>query len=121
MNSRRQQKVNRLLLKEISDFFQRNAHFANGGLITVTDVSITSDLSVARVYLSIIGTKNPSEAIDKIIAHTSMIRGEIGTLLRNQLRKIPEFHFFHDESAEYAQNIGKIIDNLDIPPEESDE
>lgn len=121
MDSRRQQKVNRLLQKEISDFFQRNHHYANGGLITVTDVSITSDLSIARIYLSIIGTKNPSEVVEKVKENVGRIRGEIGNLLRNQLRKIPELHFYHDMSAEYAQNIGRIIDNLDIPPEEEEE
>lgn len=120
MDSRRQNKVNRLLLKEISAFFQKNSHYANGGLITVTEVKITSDLSIARVYLSLIGVKNPSELVDNIVDKTSVIRGEIGTLVRNQLRKIPEFHFYLDETAQYAQNIGKIIDNLDIPPEDNE-
>ncbi|QNL21892.1 30S ribosome-binding factor RbfA [Hyphobacterium sp. CCMP332] len=120
MDSRRQNKVNRLLQKEISEFFQRNAHYGNGALITVTEVKITSDLSIARVYLSLIGTKNPQQVIDKVVEKTSSIRGEIGTLIRNQLRKIPEFHFFLDETAQYAQNISKIIDNLDIPPEDNE-
>ncbi len=120
MDSRRQNKVNRLLLKEISAFFQRNAHFGNGGLITVTEVKITSDLSIARIYISLLGTKNSQEIINNIVDKTSAIRGEVGTLIRNQLRKIPEFHFFLDESAEYAQNISKIIDNLDIPKEDDE-
>lgn len=121
MDSRRQNKVNRLLLKEISSYFQRNPQHARGGLITVTDVKITSDLSIARVYLSFIGVKEAQTVLDQIIDHTSAIRGEVGTLIRNQLRKIPEFHFFHDDTADYAQKMDKIIDNLHIPPSPEDD
>ncbi len=112
--------MNRLLLKEVSAFFQKNSQFAKGGLITVTDVKISPDLGIARIYLSFIGIKDSQKALDQIVEQTSMIRGEIGNLIRNQLRKIPELYFYLDDSAEYAQNIGKIIDNLDIPNKEED-
>jgi ribosome-binding factor A len=121
MDSRRQNKFNRLLLKEISAYFQKNPHYAKGGLITVTDVKVTSDLSIARVYLSFIATKDPQKALDAITDHTSSIRGDVGTLIRNQLRKIPELHFFHDDTADYAQKMDKIIDDLHIPPSEEDD
>ena len=120
MDSRRQNKVNKLLIKELSSFFQKNSHFSQGGLLTVTDVKITSDLSIARVHLSFIGVKDIQKAVDYISERVSTIRGDIGNTLRNDLRKIPEFHFFPDESAEYSQNINRILDNLNIPPAENE-
>jgi ribosome-binding factor A len=117
MDSRRQNKVNRLLLKEVSSYFQKNSQYAKGGLITVTEVKITSNLGIARIYLSFIAVKDTDAAMKNVIEHTSVIRGEIGNLIRNQLRKNPELHFFHDDTAVYAQNIGKIIDDLEIPPD----
>ena len=119
MDSRRQNKVNKLLLKELSEYFQKNSHYSQGGLLTITEVKVTSDLSIARVYISFMSVKNTEAATDYVIDHANSIRGELGNALRNQLRKIPEFQFFLDESAEYAQNINKIMENLNIPPEEN--
>lgn len=118
MDSRRQNKVNKLLLKELSGFFQKNSHFAMGGLITVTDVTITADLGIARIHLSLLGGGNPEKIMEGIEDKTSFIRGEIGNALRNSLRKIPELHFYLDDSAEYAQNMNKVLGDLNIPPEE---
>ena len=110
-----------MLMKELSDIFQKNAEYAQKGLLTVTDVKISPDLSLARVHLSFIGVKDPLKAVENIENSHGAIRGEMGNKLRNSLRKIPELQFFLDDTAEYAQKINKIMDGLDIPPSKDDE
>lgn len=110
METTRQNKISRLLQKEISEIFQRELLFA-GGLITVTKVKITPDLSIARIYLSIFITGgNKKEAIlEKITASKSELRKKLGIRVKNQLRIIPNLEFFIDDSLDYIENIENLL------------
>jgi ribosome-binding factor A len=118
MDSRRRQKVGKMLLKEVSDFFQKNAHFAKNGLITITDVEVTADLSIAKIHISFLNVPNKGEAIENIREQVGQIRGDVGNKIRHAVRKIPEFQFYLDDSGEYADNIQSLLTKLEIPPEE---
>lgn len=108
-------------MKELSDIFQKNSQYAQKGLLTVTDVKVSPDLSLARIYLSFIGVKDSLKAVENIENSHGAIRGELGNNLRNSLRKIPELQFYLDDTAEYAQKINKIMDGLHIPPSKEDD
>lgn len=110
MESTRQQKVSRLLQKELGAHLQRNgASILPGQLITVTVVRISPDLSVAKVYLSIFPKKPDTDPLEKIQSHASQIRSQVGNLIRNQLRIIPEFHYYLDDSLDYIENIDQLL------------
>ena len=110
MEKTRLKKVDRLIQKELSIIFQQNplAEYRNI-LISVTVVRISSDLSVARVYLSIFPSADSEKIVEKITERTGKIKYELGKKLRHQLRKLPDLKFFVDDSLEYA---GKIDDLL---------
>ncbi len=117
MDSTRQHKFARLILKEIADIFGREGkNFYGNAFVTVTDASVSPDLSIARIYLSLFNEKQPKEVLETIRLHSKEIRKILGNRIHNQVRIIPELHFYLDESADYAEKMDKIMKNLVIPP-----
>lgn len=122
MESKRQQKVSRQLQKDLSEIFQREVpHLFNGAFITVTSVRVSPDLSVARVYLSFLATKNKNLLLETIQEKGKVIRQHLGDRVRHQLRIVPELHFFLDDTAEYADKMDKLFSSIDIPPAPAEE
>ncbi|RRB02752.1 30S ribosome-binding factor RbfA [Larkinella rosea] len=124
MESKRQQKVSRLLQKDLSEIFQRDSrHLFNGAFITVTNVRVSPDFSIARVYVSFLVTPNKELLLESIKEKSKAIRQQLAERVRHQLRIMPELHFYLDDTAEYAAKMDAIFANLDIPPapEEDDE
>lgn len=115
--SKRQQKFSRLLQKELSDVFQRDIqHLLKNTFVTVTNVRMSPDLSVAKVDLSFMLAQNPNELLDNINEHKSEVRGALGRRIGKDVRHIPELIFYLNEGADYASRMDKIINNLNIPP-----
>lgn len=108
--STRQEKVSRLIQKEISDWFQRDGRslFPNA-LITVTVVRITPDLGIARIYLSLFNIVDKKTLLEKVGTHTNQIRRALGNKIKNQLRVVPELHFYIDDSLDYAERIDELL------------
>jgi ribosome-binding factor A len=109
MEQTRLKKVERLLQKELSIYFQQHSSYYLGKLISVTAVRVSPDLSVARVYLSVFPTQDTDKVLDLIVTETGKIKYEIGKKLRNQLRKIPDFKFFIDDSLDQADRINELL------------
>jgi ribosome-binding factor A len=115
MESKRQQKFNKLIRKELGEIFQREGkHIIGTAFITVSRVIISPDLSVARIYLSFLVDKD--RAVFEILNdRKSEIRKHLGNRIGKSVRIIPELAFFIDDSATYAQHMDKVIGALDIP------
>ncbi|MCK4747199.1 MAG: 30S ribosome-binding factor RbfA [Bacteroidales bacterium] len=112
MTTTRQHKVSRLLQKELGDYFQKNGSEITGGkMITVTVVRISPDLGVAKVYLSIFPGEQQKEDIKAIAERATMVRSEMGKRLRNQLKHIPEFVFYLDDSLDYIDRIEDLLND----------
>ena len=112
MTSTRQHKVSKLLLRELADYFQKHGSSICGGkMVSVTVVRISPDLGVAKVYLSIFPSKDLEVAVQSISDLAPMIRNEMGKRLRNQLRHIPEFIFYPDDSLDYIDNIENLLND----------
>jgi len=110
MESTRQQKIARLVQKEAGLIFQQESHeLCRGALVTVTKANITSDLSVARIYLSLFATNDKKGLLDHIRYHGKEIRHRLGNRLHNQLRIIPELQFFLDDSLDYIDKIDDLL------------
>lgn len=101
-----------MLQKELSEVFLLQTKATHGLLVSVSEVSVSSDLSTARVYLSIFPTENKDSVIKNIQENARTIRHELAGRLRFQLRKMPELSFFLDDSIEYAKNIDSILDKI---------
>lgn len=115
----RQQKFGRLIQKELSDIFLRDKKGVVGSaFITVVDVKMSPDLSVARVFISMMLAKDKKDILNKLDLHKKEIRKALGDRIRNQARIIPELAFFIDEVEEKAQRMDELIRNLQIPPSE---
>jgi ribosome-binding factor A len=110
MESTRQQKVSRLLQRELGNYFQQNANaLLPGKLITVTVVRISPDLAVAKVYLSIFPLNKEDDQLENIRSHASSIRNSIGRKVKNQLRIVPEFIYYLDDSLDYIEKIDNLL------------
>lgn len=110
MESVRQQKISRLLQKEIGALIQHHfAHLTKGNIVSVTVVRITPDLSFARIYLSAFPEKNPTKLIDSFNENVNEVNRLLYPRIRNQFRKMPEIRFYHDDSLDYADRINQIL------------
>ena len=110
MTTTRQNKVSRLLQKELGEYLQRTGSGLTGGkMVTVTVVRISPDLGVARVYLSIFPGDGAEDALQAISEKTGLFRREMGIRLGNQLRHIPELTFFLDDSLDYIDRIDNLL------------
>lgn len=109
METTRQNKIARLLQKELSEIFLLQTKSMHGVLVSVSTVRISPDLSIARVYLSIFPSEKGEELIKNINANMKSIRYELGTRVRFQLRIIPELKFFLDDSLDYLEHIDELL------------
>ena len=110
METKRQLRVSKLLQRELCSIFQRDAKDKYGsGMITVTKVNITKDLSIARVYLSLFATKDKAALLESIVQRTPEIRFTLGRAVKDQLRQIPSLEFYEDDSLDYIENIEQLL------------
>lgn len=105
----RKEKMNNIIQRELSDILQTEVKNSAIGFCTITDVDVTNDFSIAKIYVSFLNknTKKSMEALEKS-------KGFIRSLLAKRLtiRKCPELHFILDTSLEYGNKIENIIDEL---------
>ena len=108
-NTTRQNKISRLIQKELSEIFMLQTKAMKGVLVSVSACRISPDLSICRVYLSIFPSQQSEEIMKNINGNMKAIRYELGTRVRHQLRIIPELKFFVDDSLDYIENIDKLL------------
>ena len=109
MQETRQNKIARLLQKELSLIFQSQTRMMRGVMVSVTRTKISPDLSICTAYLSIFPSERGEELINNIKTNEKTIRYELGTRVRNQLRIIPELRFFIDDSLDYIEHIDELL------------
>ena len=112
----RQQKFGKLILKELSEIFQQDKKGLLGNIfITVADVRVSPDLSVAKVYVSMMLAADKQKALDRLNDRKRDIRLALANRIRNQVRIIPELIFYIDEVEENAMKMDELLRNLNIP------
>lgn len=120
MDSTRQNKFSKLILKEMAVIFSRDGkNFYGNAFVTITDVKVSPDLSLARIYLSLFKEKEPQKLLETIKLHVKEIRKILGNRIRNQVRIVPDLQFFIDDSLDYAERIDNLMKTIVIPPDES--
>ena len=121
--SKRQKQAAGLIQKDLSEIFQRNVAnwLGKSTFVTVTNVAMSPDLSVAKVHLSFVLSDNRQEMMDTLNQRKNDIRRVLGNRIGKTVRVVPELIFYLDESADYASHIDKLLSELDIPPADDDE
>ena len=109
MQETRQNKIARMLQKELSLIFQSQTRMMHGVMVSVTRCRVSPDLSICTAYLSIFPSDRGEEIIKNVNDNQKTIRYELGTRVRNQLRIIPELRFFIDDSLDYIEHIDELL------------
>jgi ribosome-binding factor A len=121
MESIRQQKVGRTIQKELADIFiKEGRNWFGNQMISVTVVRMSPDLSVAKIYLSMLMVQDKNETLKTIKIHTKSIRKQLGDKVKKQLRIVPEIVFYLDDNVDYANHIDEIMSKIDIPKKDED-
>ena len=114
----RQQKYAKLIQKELSEIFQRDKRgILDNAFVTIADVKMNPDLSVARVYISMLLAREKEKTLENINRHKSELRKALGDKIGKQVRIIPELIFYKDDVEENATRMEDLLKNLHIPPE----
>ena len=103
-------RLNSSFVKEISKILATEVKDNNIKFVTITDCEISNDLSVAKVYFTVLDNSKKTETITALNKAKSFIRGRLSK--RVDIRHTPELRFIFDESIEYGNKIEKIIDKI---------
>ena len=122
METQRQKKIAGIIQKDMAEVLQRAATDGGlkGTLISVSKVYITTDLSIAKVYVSIFPNDRASELLEGIKSNEPLIKHELAQRTRNQLRRVPHLTFFIDDSLDYIDGIEKSLKGEENPIENRD-
>ena len=108
--SKRQLQVARELQKDLAEIIRSKGMAAFGGaMVSVTEVRISPDLSVAKVYVSVFPSSKAEAVMEQINENSRALRGELGHVVAKQMRIVPELAFFLDSSLDYAEHIGELL------------
>jgi len=111
MKPRRTKRVSELIKREIADLIQKGIKGKTFGITTVTDVEVSNDLSVAKVFVSVYGeSQENSPILDELRKKTSLFRKRLAG--RITLRQFPEIQFMWDNSFERGERISHLLDKI---------
>ena len=110
MDSVRQNKVSRLIQRDLSEMFQKECkEYTEGAMLSVTAVRVSTDLSYAKVYLSIFPSALAEKTMNTLNEKNKSIRFVLGKKVGKQMRIIPELRFFVDDSLDYIDKIDQLL------------
>ncbi|MDD2821859.1 MAG: 30S ribosome-binding factor RbfA [Flavobacterium sp.] len=122
METNRQKKIGGVIQKDLVDILQgevRKNGVANL-VISVSKVTVTTDLSVATVHLSVFPQDKAKEILEAVKSNAKNIKHDLSQRVRLQLRKVPNLVFFIDDSLDYIEKIDNALANRDNPIENRD-
>jgi len=110
MSSHRIDKVEQLIKEEISSVFLHKMQQPELGFITITNVKVSPDLKLAKIYLSVFEKEKREFVMDRINNKTKFIRTELAHRIR--LKFVPEIKFFIDDTQDFVEKIEGLIDRI---------
>jgi ribosome-binding factor A len=113
MDSKRQAQVGELIKRSFAPVFQEHGIYIYGqALVSVTSVKVTPDLAMAKVYLSVFNAADKDEVLRKINNHTHVLKQALAGRIKNQIRRIPQIHFYIDETIEEMYKVNALFDEI---------
>ncbi|MBB4118479.1 ribosome-binding factor A [Mesonia hippocampi] len=113
----RQKKIGKVLQQELAGVFQQRLKAAGSQnlIISVSKVRVTTDLSIAKAYLSIFPAQHAETLLEELNQIKNQIKHQVALSTKNQLRKMPDLSFFIDDSLEYIDQIEKAVKGDENP------
>ena len=116
--NKRQKQIGGLLQEELSGIFQRlGLSMIDGGMVSISSVKITPDLLEARVYLSLFQVTDTKATLKKIQERGWEIKKELAARVKQQLRRIPELKYFHDDTLDHVFKMEELFKQIKITEE----
>ena len=109
METTRQQKIARLIQKELSEIFRLETAKIGNVIVSVSTVRVSPDLSIAKAYLSVFPSNKGEEIVANTNKNSKSIRYDLAQKVRFQLRKTPELAFYLDDSVDYIEHIDNLL------------
>jgi ribosome-binding factor A len=111
--TKRQKQVAGLLKEELSGIFQKlGLSMTDGGMVSISSVTITPDLFEARIYLSLFQVKDPAGTMKKIEERSWEIKKELVSRVKNQLRSMPQLTFYQDDTLDYVYKMEEVFKKI---------
>ncbi len=108
--STRQLKVAREIQKDLAEIIRgKGMDVFGGAMVTVSEVRVSPDLSLAKTYVSIFPSAKAEEVMKLLNDNVKALRGELGHQVAKQLRIVPEIVFYLDSSLDYAEHIDELL------------
>ena len=122
METNRQKKIGALLQNDLVDILQGEIrkNGINNLIISISKVNVTTDLSIAKVHLSVFPTNKAPEILAAIKTNTPLIKHDLAQRVKNQLRKVPNLTFYIDDSLDYIEGINNALKGNENPIENPD-
>ena len=112
-----QKKLAKLILQDLGEIIRVNFDGAPGSFLTISVVRVTADLSLAKVYVSVLPDSQLIETTKALNLDAWRLRKELAAKIRNKVRKIPELMFYPDDSFIQAERIDELLN--EIKPQDS--
>jgi ribosome-binding factor A len=110
MASVRLEKFASLMKRELSVLFQQHAHeWVEGLMVTITQVRVAPDLSLAKVYISVFPSEKKENALKGLKTNHSSVKRALGLKVGKQMRKVPEVQYYIDDSLDYFETIDNLL------------
>jgi ribosome-binding factor A len=117
METNRQKKIGAVLQKDLVDILQGEIRKNNltNLVISVSKVSVTTDLGIARVYLSVFPPERATEILEAVKSNAPLIKHDLSQRVKLQLRKVPNLTFFIDDTLDYLEKIDNALSGKENP------
>lgn len=116
MSSKRQLQVSELIKRNFSIVLQEQGRYIyKDVLVSVTQVAVTPDLSLAKIYLSVYGSEDKESIIDMINEHTHLLKQGLAHRIKKQIRRIPDVAFYIDETIDEIYRIDELLQGIRKP------
>jgi len=117
VETNRQKKIAGVLQNDLAEVLQNMLRESGqlGILISVSKVTVTTDLSIAKVYVSVFPSKGAEDIVSELNVLKPKIKHQIAQRTKHQLRKMPDLTFYNDDSLDYIQNIEKAVKGEENP------
>lgn len=111
--SKRQQQVGSLIKRHFSTVLMNEApNIIPGLLLTVTEVRMSSDLGLAKIYLSVYGTEKKLDVVEKLESNNTLLRQQLGARIKRHVRRIPHINIYLDETLDEMYRLRNVFGQL---------
>ena len=112
--SKRQQQVAELIRRDFSSVLQQMGSYVYGSeiLVTVTQVKVTPDFGLAKIYLSIYNTENKQAVLLMMEEEKARLKAELGSRIRKRVRRVPNIAFYEDETLDEMYRLRELFDKM---------